>query len=209
MGKPFLIGISGGSGAGKSTVVDLIRGQCKERSIAVIHQDHYYRDQSHLGEDERTAVNFDHPDSVDLDLMTEHACALVRGEKIKRPSYDFVTHTRSTETVEVFPEEIMIFDGIFSLYPQRLRALFDLKVYVDVPADLRLVRRIERDGRIRGRDCKGVIGQYLATVRPMHILYVEPSKSHADIVLPWETVNTGIIKEIVDRIIEDNRMTKR
>jgi uridine kinase len=209
MGKPFLIGISGGSGAGKSTVVELIRRQCQGRSITVISQDHYYRDQSHLSQGDRGAVNFDHPDALDLDLMAEHAHALLRGEVMHQPKYDFVTHTRSQLTVEVVPEDIMIFDGIFSLYHEELRRLLNLKIYLDVPADLRLVRRIERDTRDRGRDCRSVISQYIATVRPMHLLFVEPTKSFADIVLPWERQNNDLIRDIVDRIGDSKMIQSR
>lgn len=200
MANPFLIGIAGGSGAGKSTVVELICEHFPEQVVTVINQDHYYLDHSDAVHSAMLHVNFDHPDSLDLALMADHAQALLRGESILRPVYDFVSHTRLRDSVRIEPGDIIIFDGIFSLYYQQLRAILDFKIFLDVPADLRLARRLARDLKERGRSCQSVIQQYIATVRPMHNAYVEPTKYFADSVLSWEDASNGVIDSVVDKI---------
>lgn len=201
MPTPFVISVAGGSGSGKTTIVNLIKEQCHSSSHAsdllVFTQDHYYRDLSHLPVEDRNNVNFDHPDSIDIELMSEHLQALLKGKSIQRPTYDFATHTRAKQTVELASADIILIDGIFSLYFESLRSLANLKLYVDVSDDIRFIRRLKRDMQQRGRSMDSVIAQYFATVRPMHREYVESSKVFADLIILWEQSNTSTIERLV------------
>ena len=181
--KPYIIGVAGGSGSGKSTFTNRLKDHFGDK-IAVIYHDNYYRCQDDVPFEERVKVNYDHPDSLESDLLVKHLEALKRGEKVEGPVYDFSKHNRSSEKVfEVEPKPVIIVEGILLFADERLRDLCDIKVYVEADADERILRRVTRDVEERGRDLRGIINQYLTTVKPMHYLYVEPTKSMADIVI--------------------------
>ncbi|HEY3935590.1 MAG TPA: uridine kinase [Gemmatimonadales bacterium] len=199
MTRPLIIGIVGGSGSGKTTVARAIVDAAGVRA-AVLDQDGYYKDLTHLPLDERRQVNFDHPDSIDTELLASHLAALARGEAIDKPAYDFAAHTRAATRVRVEADPIVVVDGILLFADRRLRDLFDIKVYVDVADDIRFIRRLDRDVVERGRSMPDVIRQYLATVRPMHLEFVEPSRRHADIILPGGGHNRIAIEMIVARV---------
>lgn len=181
--RPLIVGIVGGSGSGKTTVVRAIE-DATGADAALIDQDAYYRELPHLTIEERQRVNFDHPDSIDTDLFVEHLGRLAAGEPIEKPIYDFSKHTRAAGTVRIEPKDIVLVDGILLFADPRLRALFDLRIFLDVADDVRFIRRLLRDITERGRTMEMVIEQYLGTVRPMHLEFVEPSKRHAHIILP-------------------------
>ena len=196
---PLIIGLGGGSGSGKTTIAHSIVDAIGAGSVALIQHDAYYRDQTHLPLEERALVNYDHPDSLETDLLVAHLRELLAGRAVERPVYDFTVHNRSSETVRVEPCPAVIVEGILALYESTLRELMDLKVYVDTDPDLRLVRRWERDINERGRSFDSVRDQYLNTVRPMHLQFVEPSKRYADIVIP-EGYNLGAVGTVISMI---------
>lgn len=181
--KPFIIGIAGGSASGKTTLARSLAQALGER-VALLPMDHYYRDLSHLAFPERLQVNYDHPEAFDLPLYLKHVQALLSWQVVEMPLYDFRAYTRSPRTERVLPAPVVILEGILVLYPEPLRALMDLKVFVDADADERFIRRLERDVRERGRSLEGVVRQYLEKVKPMHLAFVEPTKRHADVILP-------------------------
>lgn len=198
--KPYIIGVAGGSGSGKSTFTNRIKEKFGD-DVAVLYHDNYYKRQDDVPFEERVKVNYDHPASLETDLLTKHLEALKRGESIESPVYDFSKHNRSNEKIVVEPKAVIIVEGILLFNDERLRELCDLKIYVEADADERILRRIIRDTEERGRDIKGIISQYLTTVKPMHYLYVEPTKSLADIV-----INSGmndIAFELVSRKISE------
>jgi uridine kinase len=197
--RPLIIGVVGGSGSGKTTVARAIQ-QAMDVSAAFLDQDGYYKDLSHLSLDERRQVNFDHPDSIDSDLLVAHLEQLARGEPIDKPTYDFAAHTRAPGSVRVEPSAIVLVDGILLFTDKRLRDLFDIKIYVDVADDIRFIRRLERDVIERGRSTADVIHQYLTTVRPMHLEFVEPSKRYADVILPEGGHNRIAVDIIISRV---------
>jgi len=182
--KPLIIGIAGGSGSGKSTVARRVADSLPGARVAFLDMDAYYRDHPHLAMEDRRHINWDHPDTFDLTLLAEHLESLSRGEAIDKPVYDFVSHRRSPETVRIEPSEVIVIDGILLLVDERVREACDVKVYVDTDADIRLVRRIRRDMAVRGRPLEEILDQYLHTVQPMHLQFVEPSKRYADVVIP-------------------------
>lgn len=196
---PLVIGIAGGSGSGKTTIAESIVGAIGPDDVALIQHDAYYRDQTHLKVEERAKLNYDHPDSMESDLLVAHLRDLVAGKAIDRPVYDFTVHNRAVETVRVEPKQAIIVEGILVLYESALRDVMDLKVYVDTDADLRIARRWERDIKDRGRTFDSVRDQYLMTVRPMHLQFVEPSKRFADIVIP-EGYNLGAVGTVISAI---------
>lgn len=196
---PLIIGLAGGSGSGKTTIAQSIVEAIGPESVALIQHDAYYRVQTHLPLEERAKVNYDHPDSLETDLLVEHLRSLLNGKAIDRPVYDFTVHDRAPETVRVEPCPAIVVEGILVLYESTLRELMDLKVYVDTDADLRLVRRWGRDITERGRSFDSVRDQYLDTVRPMHMQFVEPSKRYADIVIP-EGYNLGAVGTVISMI---------
>jgi uridine kinase len=196
MDKTIVIGIAGGSGSGKTTVAEMIAEDlAKERALLLV-QDNYYKDLAHLPPSERAKVNFDHPDSFDAHLMTEHLRQLKAGKTIQMPIYDFKTHTRQKETIPVAPREVLIVEGILVLDSEELRGLMDFKIYVDTDDDIRFIRRLRRDILERGRNLDSVIDQYLDTVRPMHFEFVDKSKRYADIILPWRDFNTAAVSMV-------------
>lgn len=199
MSKPLIIGVVGGSGSGKTTVTKAIQHAMQVRA-AFLDQDGYYKDLGHLTLAERKLVNFDHPDSIDTDLLVKHLEQLARGEAIEKPTYDFAAHTRAADSVRVEPNPIVLVDGILLFADKRLRELFDIKVYVDVADDVRFIRRLERDVVERGRTMTDVIRQYLNTVRPMHLEFVEPSKRYADVILPEGGQNRVAVEMIIARV---------
>jgi uridine kinase len=182
--KPLIIGIAGGSGSGKSTVARRIAESLEDEQVAFIDMDAYYRDHRHLSLEERRRVNWDHPDAFDLKLLAAHLTALANGAAIDKPVYDFVDHLRAPETVRVEPADVIVIDGILLLVDELVRAACDVKVFVDTDADIRLIRRIRRDIVLRGRPLDEILDQYLTTVQPMHLQFVEPSKRYADIIIP-------------------------
>jgi uridine kinase len=200
--KPFVIGIAGGTGSGKTTVARRIYESLQLDSAVFLDQDSYYRELGHLPLEERKLVNFDHPDSVDSDLLAEHLQTLVAGSAIEKPTYDFAAHTRAVETVRIEPRAVILVEGILLFVEPRLRELFDLKIFVDTEADVRFIRRMQRDLELRGRTIDSVIEQYLTTVRPMHFEFVEPSKRWADVILPRGGNNAPGIGLIAARIRE-------
>jgi uridine kinase len=198
--KPLIIGIAGGSGSGKTTVARRIADALESASIAFIDMDAYYRNFTRLSAEERKHVNWDHPDAFDLDLFVSQMTALSAGETIEKPIYDFVTHGRRAETVRVAPADVIVIDGILLFVDRRVRDLCDVKVYVDADADIRLIRRIERDLVARGRPLEEILTQYLTTVRPMHLEFVEPSKRWADVIVPQGGHNAVATEMIVAKI---------
>jgi uridine kinase len=198
--KPLIIGIAGGTGSGKSTVARKVAEALPDASAAFIEMDAYYRNFAHLPMDERRRLNWDHPEMFDLELLIEHLEQLARGESIDRPVYDFVTHTRSAQTVPIAAADVVVVDGILLFAEERLRAVCEVKVYVDTDADIRLIRRIRRDSVERGRPLDEILEQYLTTVRPMHLQFVEPSKRYADVIVPRGGHNPVAIEMIVAKI---------
>ena len=198
--KPMLVAVSGGSGSGKSTFVQLVCNRFDKEQVLVLSQDHYYHDHSALAFDARKLLNFDHPDSIDHERFQADVLALLNGDTIKRPSYDFASHTRSGEEIVVESRPIIILDGIFTLYFAALNKLSALKLYLDPGDDLRFLRRLQRDIDERGRTLQEVVAQYLATVRPMHVKYVAPCRYDADLVIAWEAINVHYVDLVADII---------
>jgi uridine kinase len=198
--RPIILGVAGGSGSGKTTVVRAIIAALGGGHAAVVHHDSYYRDTSHLSLDERQAINYDHPDSLETELLVEHLKELRAGRTVGVPVYDFSEHTRLAQREHLQPQKVIIVDGLLILWDPQLRALMDIKVYVDTDADLRFIRRLERDIVERGRSAESVIRQYLATVRPMHLEFVEPSKRYADMILPEGGHNRVAIDMLVTKV---------
>jgi len=198
--KPLIIGIAGGTGSGKTTVARKIAEALPESSVAFLDMDGYYRNFDHLPLDERRRINWDHPEAFDLDLFASQLEQLGRGEPIEKPVYDFATHLRSPRTERITPADVVVVDGILLFVDERVRALFDVKVFVDADADIRLVRRIQRDMAERKRPLEEILQQYLTTVRPMHLQFVEPGKRYADIVLPHGGQNAVAIEMILTTI---------
>ena len=194
----LVIGIAGGTGAGKTTVARLV-GRSVGDAVTRIPLDNYYEDLSHLPFEEREAVNYDHPSAFEWGLVRDQLSSLLDGSPIEMPTYDFAVHNRTAETTRVEPTDIVIIEGIFALYDDAVRELCDLRLYVETDADVRILRRIERDVIDRGRDLEGVIDQYLSTVKPMHEQFVEPTKKHADLIVP-EGANSVAVNLLEERI---------
>lgn len=184
MNKPLVIGVAGGSGSGKTTVVKRILDVIGEDKILLLEHDSYYRDLAHLPLEERMKQNFDHPSSLETELLIRHVNALIKGYSVEVPVYDFAEHTRATESRNVSPQKIILIDGILIFSEKELLKLMDIKLFVDTDDDIRLLRRIQRDIIERGRDLQRIIRQYENFVRPMHLEFVEPSKRYADIIIP-------------------------
>jgi uridine kinase len=196
----LIVGVAGGSGSGKTTVARKVAERLTEVSVASVSMDAYYRNMSHLTLDERRQLNWDHPDVVDMELLGVHLEALAHGESVQKPVYDFVAHLRSPHTETVASADVIVVDGILLFWDARIRALCDMKIFVDVEADIRLIRRINRDIRVRGRQLKDILDQYLRTVRPMHEEFVEPSKQFADVIVAHGGYNEVAIAMIAAKI---------
>ncbi len=200
MNKPLIIGIAGGTGAGKTTIARSVVGELPASAVTLLEHDNYYRDRPDLDLETRTQQNYDHPDSLENTLLIKHLQALGRGEAVERPNYDFVHHRRKEETTRVEPTRVIVVEGILIFADPDLRAQFDILIFVDTPADIRLLRRIRRDMERRGRTFDDVRRQYSKTVRPMHEAFVEPSRRYADVIIP-EGGNTKVAVEmVVERI---------
>jgi uridine kinase len=199
---PFLIGVAGGSGSGKTTVAERLAGLIGERSLALLRLDAYYCDNGHLPLEERAAINYDHPDAFDWKLLIDHVDELAAGRSVDVPVYDFATYERLAERSRVDPARVVVVEGILVLYEPELRDRFDLKVYVDTDADVRFIRRLERDVTERDRSLPSVIEQYLASVRPSHEQFIEPSKRHADVIVPHGGLNVPALDVLVARVRE-------
>ncbi len=199
--KPLIIGIAGGTGSGKSTVARRIAEALTPASVAFLDMDAYYRNFVHLSLPERRKVNWDHPDAFDLDLLVTHLDYLADRRPIDKPVYDFVQHLRAEESKPVAPADVIVIDGILLFVDERVRARCDVKVFVDADADERLIRRIRRDTRVRGRPLADIIDQYLTTVQPMHLQFVEPSKRYADLIIPRGGHNAVAIDLIIATIL--------
>ncbi|WP_152654709.1 uridine kinase [Oceanobacillus sp. CFH 90083] len=204
--KPIVIGVAGGSGSGKTSVTRSICERFKEKTILVIEQDAYYKDQSHLPFEERLKTNYDHPLAFDNDLLVEHLQQLLEYKSVAKPVYDYKVHNRSNETIHVEPKEVIIVEGILILEDANLVDLMDIKVFVDTDADLRIIRRLVRDIKERGRTLESVIDQYLQVVRPAHLQFIEPSKRYADLIIPEGGENHVAVDIMASKI--ENILTK-
>ncbi len=198
----LVIGIAGGTGCGKTTVVNQILNELPEGEVGVISQDSYYKDTSHLSYDERIKINFDHPRSIDFELLEQHVKDLRNGKDIHQPVYSFIKHNRTGDTILTHPRKVMIVEGILILTHPELRDLFDIKIFVHADSDERLIRRLKRDITERGRDIDEVLQRYQNTLKPMHQQFIEPTKEFADIIIPnnkYNTVAVGIVRSIINQ----------
>lgn len=198
--KPVIIGVAGGSGSGKTSVTKSIYKNFKGHSILVMEQDYYYKDQSELPLEERLKTNYDHPLAFDNDLLISHLEKLLNYEAIEKPVYDYALHTRSPEIIHVEPKDVIILEGILVLEDERLRNLMDIKLFVDTDADLRIIRRLLRDIKDRGRSIDSVVSQYVNVVRPMHNQFIEPTKRYADVIIPEGGQNHVAIDLVTTKI---------
>ena len=202
----LIIGIAGGTGSGKTTVVHQIMNELPETEVGIISQDSYYKENHELSFDERALINFDHPRASDFDLLVAHLNELKEGNNINQPVYSFVTNNRTDDTVFTHPRKVMIVEGILILANPELRKLFDVKIYVHADSDERLIRRMKRDIAERGRDMHEVINRYQTTLKPMHEQFIEPSKAYADIIIPndkYNTVAIDIVRTVINKKIND------
>tara|TARA_R110001632_G_scaffold63318_2_gene151399 strand:- start:59109 stop:59714 length:606 start_codon:yes stop_codon:yes gene_type:complete len=198
----LVIGIAGGTGSGKTTVVNQIINELPEDEVCVISQDSYYKATDNLSYEERTKINFDHPRAIDFDLLNKHIAALRAGEIIEQPVYSFVTHNRTKDTIKTHPRKVVIVEGILIFNNKELLDLFDIKIFVHADADERLIRRVRRDITERGRDIEEVLSRYQNTLKPMHQQFIEPTKNFADIIIPNDRYNTVAI-DIVRTVISE------
>lgn len=208
--KSVLIVVAGGTASGKTTVVDKISQRLKSKDVQVIRFDDYYKDLSNLSIEERAKVNFDHPDSLDNDLLYEQLRDLLDGKRIEKPLYDFKTHTRKKETEQIHPSKVIIVEGILALYDPRIRDIANIKIFVESDDDIRFIRRLRRDMTERGRSLDSVINQYLGTVKPMYYEFIKPTKRYADIIIPNDNnhevavdIVMAKVKEIINRTEEN------
>ncbi len=198
----LIIGIAGGTGSGKTTVVNQIINELPPDEVGVISQDSYYKDTSHLSFEERVKINFDHPQSIDFDLLVSHLKELKKGNSIEQPVYSFIDHNRKKETLTTVPKHVMIVEGILILTHPEIRKMFDIKIYVHADSDERLIRRLKRDIAERGRDLEEVLNRYQNTLKPMHQQFIEPTKEYADIIIPtnrYNTVAVDIVRTIINQ----------
>jgi uridine kinase len=198
--SPLVIGIAGGTGSGKTTVANVILQRVGAHRIAYVQHDAYYRDLRDLPPTQRAQINFDHPNSLESELMVEHILQLKAWQPIELPIYDFTTHSRTTRSIHVDPQRVILVEGILIFAEPALRKLFDIKIFVDTDADIRLIRRLKRDISERGRTTETVLNQYINTVRPMHLEFVEPSKRYADVIIPEGGLNTVALDMVTARI---------
>ncbi len=198
----FVIGIAGGTGSGKTTVVNQIINELPQDEVCVISQDSYYNETNDLSYEQRTKINFDHPRAIDFDLLVKHLTNLKNGKIIEQPIYSFVAHNRTKDTIKTHPRKVIIVEGILIFNSKELRNLCDIKVFVHADADERLIRRVRRDIKERGRDIDEVLSRYQSTLKPMHQQFIEPTKNYADIIIPNDRYNTVAI-DIVRTVIND------
>jgi uridine kinase len=201
----LIIGISGGTGCGKTTVVNQIINELPENEVTVLSQDHYYKDTSDLSYEQRTKINFDHPNSIDFDLLLKQLKELKSGKTIQQPIYSFIEHNRTADTISTIPRKVVIVEGILVFTNPALRELFDIKIYVQTDSDERLIRRLKRDITERGRDLDEVLNRYQDTLKPMHLQFIEPTKEFADIIVPnnrYNTVAVDIVKTIINERLQ-------
>jgi uridine kinase len=198
--RPLILGVAGGSGSGKTTVVSQIIRAMEPVPVSLLHHDSYYRDHPDLSDQERARLNYDHPDVLETPLLADHLRELLAGQAVEEPVYDFTTHSRTDETRQIEPNPVVIVDGILILAEPELRELMDIRVFVETDSDLRFIRRLLRDTQERGRSVDSVIRQYQATVRPMHLEFVEPSRRHADVIVPFGRENRVAISMLVARL---------
>ena len=198
--SPIVIGIAGGTGSGKTTVANKILNRVGKHRIAYLPHDAYYRDLRDLPKEQRAAINFDHPDSLESELMVEHIKKLKNWESVDLPIYDFSIHTRTDKTIHIKPHPVIIVEGILIFAERELRDMFDVKIFVDTDADIRFIRRLQRDIAERGRTMDMVVHQYMSTVRPMHLDFVEPSKRYAHIIIPEGGLNEVAMDMVIARI---------
>ncbi len=205
--RPITIAVAGGSGAGKTTVARVILQEIGADMIAYVPHDSYYRELGDLPPEQRAQINFDHPDSLDTDLFIEHIRALQRGESIEMPIYDFATHTRTDEVRVVQPQRVILVEGILIFIESRLRDLFDVRIFVETDDDVRFIRRLQRDITERGRTVESVVNQWMKTVRPMHLEFVEPSKRYAHVIIPEGGLNRVAMDMVIARLqaLQDQR----
>ncbi|MCB0457043.1 MAG: uridine kinase [Flavobacteriaceae bacterium] len=192
----LIIGIAGGTGSGKTTVVQQIVEELPKDEVCILSQDSYYHDTSHLSYTEREKINFDHPKAIDFELLVKHLKELRKGNAIDQPIYSFVEHNRTKETLKTFPKKVVIVEGILILTHPEIREMFDVKLYVHADSDERLIRRLKRDISERGRDLNEVLNRYQSTLKPMHQQFIEPTKEYADIIIPTNRYNTVAVKLI-------------
>ena len=200
----LIIGIAGGTGSGKTTVVHQIMNELPETEVGIISQDSYYKENHNLSFEERSLINFDHPRAIDFELLVTHLKELKAGNNINQPVYSFVTHNRTDDTVFTHPRKVMIVEGILILANAELRALFDVKIYVHADSDERLIRRLRRDIAERGRDMDEVLSRYQSTLKPMHEQFIEPTKAFADIIIPndkYNTVAIDVVRAVINQRI--------
>jgi len=200
----LIIGIAGGTGSGKTTVVHQIMNQLPLTEVGIISQDHYYRENNNLSYEDRAKINFDHPRAIDFELMTEHLKELKAGNTIPQPVYSFVTHNRTDDTILTHPRKVMVVEGILILADAKLRDLFDIKIFVHADSDERLIRRLKRDIAERGRDMEEVLNRYQNTLKPMHEQFIEPTKAYADIIIPndkYNTVAIDVVRAVINQRI--------
>jgi uridine kinase len=212
---PFIIGVAGGSGSGKSTVSQQVLASFGADMVSVVMQDDYYRDQSDLTLDVRRQQNYDHPHAFDWPLLVQHVQALRNGETIAMPEYDFTIDNRSTKTIAVKPAPVIVIEGLFALYDADLRDMMALKIFVDTASDIRFIRRMQRDITERGRTLESIVGQYLETVRPMHKQFIEPTKRNADVILPHGANGPAVdmittkVASVIDQLQQQSKAAAR
>ncbi len=203
----LIIGIAGGTGSGKTTVVSQIIDELPKDEVCVISQDSYYNDTSHLTYSDRVNINFDHPKAIDFKLLENHLSQLRKGKSIEQPVYSFVEHNRTGETITTFPKKVIIVEGILILTHPEVRKMFDINIYVHADSDERLIRRLKRDMAERGRDLEEVLNRYQTTLKPMHQQFIEPTKEYADIIIPtnrYNTVAVELIRKIINQRLAEN-----
>ena len=201
----LIIGIGGGTGCGKTTVVNQLVEELPDNEVGVISQDSYYNDLSHLTYEERVRINFDHPRAIDFELLGQHLEILRQGRPIEQPVYSFADHNRSQETIITLPRKVMIVEGILIMTNPVIREMFDIKIYVHADSDERLIRRLKRDINERGRDIEEVLSRYQSTLKPMHDQFIEPTKAHADLIIPnnkYNTVAIDLVRTIINEKIQ-------
>ncbi|MCP4218830.1 MAG: uridine kinase [bacterium] len=197
--KPLVIGVAGGSGSGKTTITNSIIKELMRLDIVMLQHDSYYKENNHLSLEERSKINYDHPDSLDTELLTHHLEELIAGREIEMPQYDYTTHSRKPKGIIKKPAQVIIVDGILVFVEEKLRDLMDVRIFVNTDSDIRFIRRLKRDIRERGRTMESVVNQYLKTVKPMHIAFVQPSRRYAHIIIPegYSAVSTNMVVNMI------------